>query len=206
MAQKSFSSTMFWAKHIGLAMVLVIVAGVVIFLEREMEQEPVPEGETKEKTVQTGLSEFYREFRQSSTNPIKEDSGDFVMDLNASEQPLDAKLEAMSSRTRPVEERWTGEHKYRTFRAGTTLREAITQYAQQEGMQVIWDLDQDFVIKHQFQMDNTISGSLAKIASAINSNFEGEVKAYLCPGQRSLVVTSSPTAFLKENCTVVRPG
>ena len=191
---------MFWAKHIGLALVLVIVAGVVIFLQQEREQAPVPEGEKKDKSVSSGLSDFYREFRMSSSELIEEELGDFVMELSGSKQTLDDKLANMSSQSRPVDKRWTGEHKFRTFKAGATLREAISQFAQQEGMQVIWDLDQDFVIKHQFQIDSTISGSLASIANAIDSNFEGQVHAYLCPRQRSLVVTTEQTEFLKQNC------
>ena len=71
-------------------------------------------------------------------------------------------------------------------------------------MQLIWNLEQDFVIKHQFQLDNTVAGSLAKIASAIDSSFEGEVTAYLCAEQRSLVVTAEETDFLKNQCRRVR--
>ena len=89
----------------------------------------------------------------------------------------------------------------RSFKAGNTLREAITRYAEQEGMQVIWDLDQDFIIKYQFQMDNTIVGSLSAIASAIDANFEAEVGTFVCPDQRTLVVTAEITPFLKNNCT-----
>ncbi len=204
MANKSFSSSLFWAKHIGLALALIVIAGIVIVLQRDNATEPVPEGETKEKSVASGLSEFYREFRMSSTDPILEEIGDFVLSVGNSEETLDQRLQSMSSQTRPVTRRWTGEHKFRTFSAGNTLREAISAYAQQEGMQVIWDLDQDFVIKDQFQMDNTIAGSLAKIATAIDSNFEGEVKAYLCPRQRSLVVTAEVTDFIKQHCSVVK--
>ena len=109
----------------------------------------------------------------------------------------------MSSELKPAEGRWVGEYKFRTFKAGNTLREAISSYAEQEGMQVIWDLNQDFVIKHQFQMDNTIAGSLAKIASAIDSNFEGKVATFVCPKQRSLVVTETVTEYLTENCSRV---
>ena len=70
-------------------------------------------------------------------------------------------------------------------------------------MQVIWDLDQDFVIKYHCQIDNTIVGSLSDIASAIDSNFESGVGTYVCPQQRSLVVTDEVTPFLKKNCNVV---
>ena len=204
MGQTSYSSSSFWAKQIGIAAVLVIIAGVLIYVLQTQDQEPVPQGQAEEKSVSRGLSEFYRNFRMSATDPAEDEQGDFVLDIAGVDPNLDNKLAQMSSQTRPVEKNWTGEHKYRTFQEGNTLREAISQYAQAEGMQVIWNLEQDFVIKHQFQLDNTVAGSLAKIASAIDSSFEGQVKAYLCAEQHSLVVTAQETEFLTTNCRLVR--
>jgi len=204
MGQTSYSSSSFWAKQIGIVAVLVVIAGVLIYMLQTQDQEPVPQGQAEEKSVSRGLSEFYRDFRMSATDPADDEQGDFVLDIAGVDPNLDNKLAQMSSQTRPVEKNWTGEHKYRTFQEGNTLREAISQYAQAEGMQVIWNLEQDFVIKHQFQLDNTVAGSLAKIASAIDSSFEGQVKAYLCAEQRSLVVTAQETEFLTTNCRLVR--
>jgi len=204
MGQTSYSSSSFWAKQIGIAAVLVIIAGVLIYMLQTQDQEPVPQGQAEEKSVSRGLSEFYRNFRMSAFDPAKDEQGDFVLDIAGVDPNLDNKLAQMSSQTRPVEKNWTGEHKYRSFQEGNTLREAISQYAQAEGMQVIWNLEQDFVIKHQFQLDNTVAGTLAKIASAIDSSFEGQVKAYLCAEQRSLVVTAQETEFLTTNCRLVR--
>ena len=90
------------------------------------------------------------------------------------------------------------------FKAGSTLREAISAHAQQEGMQVIWDLDQDFVIKHQFQLDTTIAAAVKQIASAVDSNFDGEVRGYVCPAQRTLVVTANHTEYLNTHCVVAQ--
>ncbi len=203
MAQKGFSNSMFWAKHIGLALTLLIVAVVLIQLQSENASAPVPEGETKEKSVAGGLSDFYREFRMSSDERIKEDKGDFVLDVANGEQSLDSQLRGMSSELKPINKRWVGEHKQRSFKAGGTLRETISSFAEQEGMQVIWDLDQDFVIKHHFQVDGTIVKALSEIATAIDSNFVGEVKTYICPKQRSLVVTENKTKYLKASCSEV---
>ena len=204
MGKTSYSSSSFWAKQIGIAVALVIAAGVLIYMLQTHEQSPTPASQKEEKSVSKGLSEFYRDFRMSSTDPLEDEKGDFVLDIAGVDSNLDSKLAKMSSQTRPVEKNWTGEHKYRTFKEGNTLREAISQYAQAEGMQLIWNLEQDFVIKHQFQLDNTVAGSLAKIVSAIDSSFEGEVKACLCAEQRSLVVTAEETDFLKNNCRLVR--
>ncbi|RDV29174.1 hypothetical protein DXV75_01560 [Alteromonas aestuariivivens] len=206
MAKKGYSNTLFWARHIALALLLVIIAGVLIQMKQANDARPLPEGAPEQKSIAKGLSDFYREFRHSSSQKIEEDGGDFVIELSESEQNLESQLQDMSSDLRPANHRWVGEHKHRSFKAGNTLREAMSDYAQQEGMQLIWDLREDFVIKHHFQMDNTIAGSLAKIASAIDSNFDGEVKAFVCPGQRTLVVTVESTPFLKENCNRITAG
>ena len=200
---KKPTSTLFWAKHLGLALAVIIVAGIVIHLQMNMTSAPTPVDAPEERSVAKGLSDFYREFRMTANEPERSEGADMVLDLTPSEQSLDDRLQSMSSALKPVDGRWEGEYKYRTFRAGNTLREAISSYAEQEGMQVIWDLNQDFVIKHQFQMDNTVAGSLAKIASAIDSNFEGKVATFVCPKQRSLVVTEKVTEYLSTQCSRV---
>ena len=158
MAQTGYSSTSFWAKQITLAVVLVLAAGALIYFLQTKEASPVPESGKEERSVSKGLSEFYSEFRMSATDPLKEEQGDFVLDTAGVDPDLDGTLEKMASKTRPVDSNWTGEYKFRSFNEGNTLREAISQYAQDEGMQLIWNLEQDFVIKHQFQLDNTVSG------------------------------------------------
>ena len=200
---KKPTSTLFWAKHLGLALAVIIVAGIVIHLQMNMTSAPTPVDAPEERSVAKGLSDFYREFRMTANEPERSEGADMVLDLTPSEQSLDDRLQSMSSALKPVDSRWEGEYKYRTFRAGNTLREAISSYAEQEGMHVIWDLNQDFVIKHQFQMDNTVAGSLAKIASAIDSNFEGKVATFVCPKQRSLVVTEKVTEYLSTQCSRV---
>jgi hypothetical protein len=173
---------------------------IVVTLQEETVEQPTPEGAPAKRSVATGLSAFYEEFRASSVDPIKEEMGDFVMELSEDDKSLDERLQSMSSDARPISGRWVGEKKYRTFKAGSTLREVISRYAQQEGMQVIWDLDQDFVIKHQFQLDTTIASAVKQIASAVDSNFDGDVYGYVCPKQRSLVVTANHTEYLNNNC------
>lgn len=196
------SDAAFWAKHIGVALATLVVAGIVVMLY-EQNKSSAPQKPEEEKSISQGLSEFYREYRMTASDPIEDQESDFVVELNNEGGSLDSQLSGMSSELKPANNRWVGEHKNRSFKPGNTLREAITRYAQQEGMQVIWDLDQDFVIKYHFQIDNTIVGSLSDIASAIDSNFESGVGTYVCPQQRSLVVTEEVTPFLKKNCNVV---
>jgi hypothetical protein len=201
---KNYSNSIFWAKHLGLALAMIIIAGIVVVLQYDNVTAPRPEGDPGPRSVSENMTDFYADYRLSSRHPREEGIGDFVMALNNSDKPLGERLQKMESLQKPVSNRWAGEHKHRSFKAGSTLRGAITDYAQSEGMQVIWELDQDFIVKHQFQMDNSIVGSLRIIANAIDSNFDGTVRAYICPKQRSLVITADDTDYLKENCTEAR--
>ena len=71
-------------------------------------------------------------------------------------------------------------------------------------MQVIWELDKDFIIKHPFQLDDSLLGSLKMIGNTINANFDTEVKAYMCHQQRSMVITSKSNEYLEIQCTEAR--
>lgn len=195
---------MFWIKHIALALLIVIIAGIVLYLRQTSLSTVRPEGDMGSKSISENMSDFYADYRLSSRHPREEDLGDFVMEVKISEKPLGERLQKMESLQKPVSGRWVGEHKHRTFKAGSTLRSAITNYAQSEGMQVIWELDQDFIVKHPFQLDDSILGSLKVIAKAIDPNFDGEVKAYMCPRQRSLVITDIDSEYLEKQCARAR--
>ncbi len=56
MGQTSYSSSSFWAKQIGIAAVLVIIAGVLIYMLQTQDQEPVPQGQAEEKSVSRWLN------------------------------------------------------------------------------------------------------------------------------------------------------
>ena len=183
---------------------ILVIAGVVLVMQFNNESAVHPEGAKTKKSISSNMSDFYSDYRSSSKGPVDEDLGDFVMGVKTSDKPLGERLQKMESLQKPISGRWVGEHKHRTFKAGSTLRSAITDYAQSEGMQVIWELDKDFIVKHPFQLDDSILGSLRIIANAIDAGFNGEVKAYMCPRQRSLVITETTTEYLETQCAEAR--
>lgn len=193
-------SDWFWAKQAALAFVLIAIAAVIIYLNRQNESKISPEGKSEPRSIATGLSAFYRDFRMSSDQPMAGANSDFVIQLVEPDTTIDERLQAIAPDFKPADKRWSGERKHRTFKAGSTLKTAITDYARKEGMDVIWDLNQDFIIKHQFQLNTTVVGSLNNIVTAIDSNFNGKVKAWMCPEQRRLVITTETTQFLLSNC------
>lgn len=197
------SSSMFWMKHVLLAILILVIGGIVLYLQSTRISTVRPEGEGP-RSIAENMSNFYADYRDTSRNPHIEDLGDFVLPVKTPQEPLINRLKKMESIDKPASGRWVGEHKHRSFKSGSTLRGAITDYAQSEGMQLIWELKQDFIIKHTFQLDDSILGSLRKIASAIDSNFDGEVKAYMCPKQRSLVITENASEYLNKYCALAR--
>lgn len=194
------SDILFWAKHLSMALILIIAAAVIINLEGGKSGSSESKVVEKKVNIDDGLSDFYREYRSQADKPQQEDGGNFVMDVKGSESSLNERLKSMESMQKPTSGRWVGEHRNRSFKAGASLREIITEYAQSEGMQVIWELEQDFIIKGHFQMDDTIVGSLNQIARAIDANFENRVLTYFCSKQRSLVITTEKTDYVRENC------
>ena len=61
----------------------------------------------------------------------------------------------------------------------------INDYAKNEGLVVIWDLPQDFVVKSRFQISDTIAGTLTTLRGSIKHNFAEPVNVLLCPKKRS---------------------
>jgi hypothetical protein len=194
-----------WVKHGLLAIILIVLAVVAIGFYNNKISTPQPEGAKTRKNPARGLTDFYTEYRLSATDPQQEELGDFVIGLNPSNESVDNRLRNMENSGKSPANGWVGEHKFRSFKPGKTLREAITEYAEAEGMQVFWELDQDFIVKSHFQMDNTITGSLHTLAKAIDSNFDGEVMTYFCPRHRTLVITEKLNNYLSKNCVQSNP-
>lgn len=201
---KNVSDSLFWLKHVLLAFMIIGVAVVVLITQQSQHSTLLPEGGSGKRSISSNMSSFYSNYRSSSRYSDDERLGDFVMKVKISDVPLTERLKKMESQQKPVPGKWVGEHKHRLFKAGGTLRGGITSYAQSEGMQVIWELEQDFIVKYPFQLDDSLLGSLKKIGKAIDANFDGEVKAYMCPRQRSMVITSKSSEYLTKNCTEAR--
>ena len=77
---KETSSTVFWLRHLGLALTLVIIAIVVLTIRHNFTSTPRPEGADAPKSLAKGMSDFYESYKLSSSRPFEDDIGDFVND------------------------------------------------------------------------------------------------------------------------------
>ncbi|MFC3120853.1 TcpQ domain-containing protein [Agaribacter flavus] len=198
------SNFQFWLKRI--LVMLAVIAGAVAFLifkpEENTASSDTSVSKPKSNSLQESVSRFYSEFRLSSRDPIKEKYGDYVVPIEKSSAPIEAQIQAVTKVNFPPLDNWEGDYKQRAFGEGSTLKAEAEQHAINNGMTLIWDLDQDFVIKKRFVSENSVAGMLYEIAGAIDANFPADLKVYFCGKKRTLVITDNVTEYLQVNCQV----
>lgn len=198
MADKKVSE--FWIKHLVLALIVLASALIVlVYVPEDGDQSGAPNADS-EQNIADNLARFYEEFRLSSKDPIEEQYGDFVIALEMPKASQTEQLIAISTVNSPPEENWQGQYKFRSFAQGTTIRTEAMKYAEQEGMQLIWDLNQDFIIRQRFLSENSLVATLDEIAGAIDANFIPQVDVYFCNKKRTIVIAEDAGTYVKDNC------
>jgi hypothetical protein len=198
----------FWIKHIVLGVVVIVGAIVVIHYDPTVSEQTISssaQSPEQRDNIRDNLSDFYEEFRISSRDPITELYGDYVIPLETPNETVAQKLIKMGNVSFPPQENWTGEQKVRPFPKDSTLRTEALKYVEEEGLTLIWDLNQDFIIRHRFQSYNTLSGTMDEIRGAVDSNFPERVLVFLCHRKRALIITAKPQDYLIERCKKLTP-
>lgn len=189
------SQIKFWLLYIILVIVIVVLAFILIKVKKD---NPPP---TTATTIQQSLSDFYRRHRNDVGDAHMNDNGEFVINLAPPVESISQRLNAIQVNKANVQRDPVGMRQNRSFSTGTHLSKVINDYAKNEGLVVIWDLPQDFVVKSRFQISDTIAGTLTTLRGSIKHNFAEPVNVLLCPKKRSLVVTLQPPKSLAKYCT-----
>lgn len=190
----------FWIKHVVLALIVLVSTLIVLVYAPEDADQSGMSGADSKENIADNLARFYEEFRLSSKDPIQERFGDYVIALEMPEASQTEQLIAISTVNSPPEENWQGQYKFRSFAKGTTIRTEAMKYAEQEGMQLIWDLNQDFIIRQRFLSENSLVATLDEIAGAIDANFVPQVNVYFCNKKRTIVIAEDAGTYVKDNC------
>lgn len=186
--KKSHSPVMFWIKQL-IIISLVIIAGIVA--ERVWKEGYSTDSETNsDLSPSESFSRMYANFRLSSRQPHPTSTGDFVIDLPTSQDSLSYQLKEMITPYNAGESDWAGMSQYRSFRQGSTLKEGLTKHLEKGGLRLLWDLNQDFIIKNRFETNGTLVESVKVITSSIQHNFSNPIELLKCPQQRTIVVTT----------------
>lgn len=201
---KKKSNIGFWIKNA--VIMIAVIAGATTFLlygpkppSDNSSDRSVSNDEAK--GVSAGVTRFYSNFRQTSRDPIKEIYGEDTIILeDNNNETVGSKLEAMPQARYHGTSNWDGSYKERAFRQYSTIKNEATEYASQEGFNLVWDLKQDFKIRNRFTITGTLVESLEEIAGAVDSHFHHPILIYFCDQQRAIVVTERESAYLTVNC------
>lgn len=195
----------FWLKRV--IIILLVIVGAAVFILFMPEQSAVDEqgNPIEKKSIQSNMAKFYEEFSLVSSDKIEEKYGDFVIPLELSDVSLSNQLKALNRSSVDGNENfdWRGSAKPRAFAKDSTLMNNAETYVNEEGLELLWHLNQDFIVQSRFITNSTVSGMLTELAGAIDSNFVGTVKVFYCEQQRVLVISDKNDQVLQNDCRLV---
>ncbi len=214
---------LFWLKNIVFLILLIALAYYLIANEEELfsktPQEEIIEAPVEKGAVATtatqpavnikqdnkaaeGLSRFYANLRgeDDSKGPVVRNN---VVYLPEPKGDLVEILEAKRLTTRPLRRNWKGAADNRPFRKGQTLNQKLHEYAAEQGLEVIWWLNRDFMIKDPFRINSDIIDTAYRVGHAIGGHFQDGLKTYFCYQQRTIVLIEKDLAYLDEECQLL---
>lgn len=193
----------FWVKRLAVMFsVMGAALAFLLYVPEPGESVSAPAKPKREsKSISESVTNFYSEFRQSSRDPIKERYGDYTILLEDKQyDSVDEAIENSSDKDYPRLLDWQGSIKERAFPQDSTLKTEAKAYAAEEGLNLVWDLHQDFIVRHRFNSRGNLVMMLEEIAEAIDSNFNQPINVYFCQKKRALVITQRDSVYLKQNC------
>ena len=150
-----------------------------------------------------GLSRFYANLHGEFGEEAKiRNNVVFLPEPNGN---LEEILTAKAMVTRPLKPTWRGRTESRPFRKGQTLFQKLTEYAEDEGLDVIWWLNRDLIIKDPFRINKEMLYTAYMIGNAVQGHFPNGVTSYFCYKQRAIVLVEHDLEYLQEECSVLDP-
>lgn len=190
----------FWLKHIIALVVLLTLAVILLLYPEIIRPTPTPVSVAPKSAAAIKFTDFYEQLRYSLDSSVDK-SKEFIIKLTDTSDELTGTLESRTNTVPELPENWSGGSvTNRKFEPGSKVREHMMSFAKQEGIELMWTLPRDYVVKHYFQSEGNYLETLKEVAKAIAPDFESPVRAYLCPKQRAAVLTDKPNEFLEQNC------
>jgi len=169
-------------------------------IEQELAKAPVPVTKKSTNAAAEGLSRFYANLHGETDGDEPRVRNNIVY-LPEPKGSLVELLEARRLVTRPLRKTWRGTKDNRPFRKGHTLHQKLSEYAEADGLEVIWWLNRDFIIKDPFRVDKDIIQTTYQISRAIEGHFQDGLSAYFCYKERAIVLSEKDYSYLDDECT-----
>jgi len=208
----------FWIRNISFVVILIALAYYLFANQDELfpEQSNNQAEESAQMTKKTkapiskkqsnsaaaGLSKFYANLRGDMEGDGPRVRNNIVY-LPEPKGSLIELLEARRLVTRPLRRSWRGTTENRPFRKGETLHQKLVEFANKDGLEVIWWLNRDFIIKDPFRIDKDIIETSYRVGKAIEGHFQDGLSTYFCYQQRTIVLIAKEHPYLTEECTLL---
>jgi len=161
------------------------------------------QGRSSTNAAALGLSKFYANLHGDMDKKGPKIRNNIVY-LPDPKGDLEKLLQAREMVVRPYKKNWLGSIESRPFRRGETLNQKLTEYTEKDGIDLIWWLNRDYVVKDPFRIEKDILKTTFQVAKAIEGHFESGLSIFFCNRQRAIVVIeSAPQAFLDEECILL---
>ncbi len=147
-----------------------------------------------------GLSRFYANLHGDDDGPRIRNNIVYLPDPNGN---LEEILEAKRLTTRPLRKDWTGKTETHPFRLGETLFQKLSEYGQENGLEVIWWLNRDFMVKDAFRVNENIITTSYQVGKAIEGHFENGLSIYFCYKHRTIVIIEDVIPYLVNECMLL---
>ncbi|MCW8834304.1 MAG: toxin co-regulated pilus biosynthesis Q family protein [Colwellia sp.] len=217
----------FWIRNSILAVLLIGLAWgflanqeYLLSLDNSIEKQAQPaasESTTKKPTVKyqqgrkldnaaaEGLSNFYAKIYGSSMDKKGPKIRNNIIFLPDPQGDLVKILQAREMVVRPYRKTWRGTTVSRPFRKQQTLYQKLAEYAAEDGLEVIWWINKDFIVKDPFRIEKDILKTAYQVGEAVSGHFPEGIVSYFCYRQRTLVFINEAPAYLDEECLSLKP-
>lgn len=182
----------YMGKIVAPLVLILIVIGFVYWGSDESNK-------TSENPVAKGVAKFYSEVRQA-LKPGAERLNDYTIALPEPEVSMNQQLTSRDGNVTPAPDDWNGANKKRSFKENDTLKSALSSYAREEGVELIWDLKYDYIVKNHFAESSDLKSLVRKVSSVVNNDYSGNVKTYFCKDARALVITDKDDPYVTKYC------
>ena len=172
--------------------------------EQKAKQNSLRPVKKKENAAAAGLSAFYAKL-YGEMEDDKPKIRNNIIYLPDPKGDLEQLLQAREMIVRPYKQNWHGSIESRPFRKGETIYQKLSEFSQDDGIELIWWLNRDYIVKDPFRIEKNILKTAYQVGKAIEGHFESGLSIYFCYRHRAVVIIESkPRPFLDEECTLLR--
>ena len=150
-----------------------------------------------------GLSKFYANIYGENTGKGPKIRNNIIF-LPEPQGSVSRQLKAKEMLVKPHKNNWLNTTQSRPFRRGETLRQRLAELTHQEGIELIWWLNRDYVVKEPFRVETNILKTTYIVSKSVEGHFPSGLSVFFCNKQLTLVVIETGShKYLTQQCDLL---